>query len=87
MKRDISKCYLGGHNPVVTEFGGNEGLGAQTRPMSYIDCPAVHSLLISSKLQNIGKQVQRKGRKKDNHIKVCLKMKTQNACSTLYQNE
>lgn len=44
--------YLGGHDPVITEFGRDERLSGRTGMRANIDCSAVHSSLITTKLEN-----------------------------------
>lgn len=43
--------YLGGHNPVITEFGWYESLSGRTRTMANIDSSTVYSSLITTKLE------------------------------------
>lgn len=43
--------YLGGHNPVITEFGWYESLSGRTGMMANIDSSTVCSSLITTKLE------------------------------------
>lgn len=44
--------YLGGDDPVITEFGWYERLSGRTGMRANIDCSAVYSSLIATKLKN-----------------------------------
>lgn len=51
-QRDPRFSYLGGNDPVITEFGWYERFSGRTGRMANIDSSAVYSPLITTKLEN-----------------------------------